>query len=186
MKLSINLATRTYINRHALRTAILTAISALVVWLVVGGSLLAREASYLSDLQDKIASLESQRTELRAQDGVDVSPVALERRWKEVEFINHLLERDSYRWTELLDNLETQAFSGVVIKSVSPNFKKGSLELNGYARELRHLRRFIDNLIEADEFKEVYLLSQSQEIIKDRDGRDKQAIAFQLTLTQGL
>lgn len=185
MKLSINLATRTYINRHALRSGILAAISALVVWMVAGGYLLAREASYLSDLQGKIAQLESQWTELRGNDGETVSSSRLERRWKEVAFINHLLERDSYRWTTLLDNLEAQAFSGVVVKSIKPDFKKGTLALNGYARELKHLRRFIDNLVAADVFKEIYLLQQSQEVVKDRDGRDKKAIAFELTLAQG-
>ncbi|WP_303722210.1 PilN domain-containing protein [Malonomonas rubra] len=144
-----------------------------------------RDTSHLSDVQQKIEELNSQRAELRGQDGEQVGAETLDLRWAEVAFINQLLERDSFRWTDLLSKLEKQAFSGVAVKSIKPDFKDNSLELSGYARELSHLRKFIDNLISSEEFSEVYLLKQSQQKIKDRDGRERKAIAFELLLVQG-
>jgi len=186
MKPSINLSTRTYINRRALKSGVLAAIAALVVWIIAGSYLLVQETSHLSSVQSKISELKAQRSELRGQDGEQVNSAKLEKRWKEVAFINSLLERDSFRWTELMDKLEEQAFSGIVIKSIDPDFKDKTLALSGYARELKHLRRFIDNLILSEEFSEVYLLKQSQQKLKDRDGRERMAIAFDLSLVQGI
>mgnify|MGYP001186439186 CR=1 FL=1 len=182
MKPSINLATRTYINRRALRSGMLAAVTALVCWAVVGGYLLARDWHYLSELKEKSSSLMAQRDELRGNDGQPVNAAELERRWAEVDFINQLLERDSYQWTELLDKLEAQAFSGVVVRSINPSVKDNNLSLVGYARELRHLRKFIDNLIASGDFDDVYLLSQSQEKIEDSAGRERKAIVFELSL----
>ena len=184
MKPSINLSTRTYINRHALRSGLLAALSALVIWTCVGGFLLVRDWYYLSELHDKVSVLQAQRAELYGDDATRVDSADMQARWEEVAFVNQLLEGDSYRWTTLLDRLEAQALPGIVVKSINPDFKGNSLKLVGYARELRHLRTFIDNLIRSDDFVEVYLYRQSQEMLKDSTGRARDAIAFELSLEQ--
>jgi len=114
-----------------------------------------------------------------------VSAGQFEQRREEVSFINRLLEKDGYRWTELLSQLEEHAFSGIVIKSIQPDFKARTLAISGYARELSHLRRFIDNLIESRDYREVYLLDQGVEKVKDRSGIEREAIAFNISLVQG-
>jgi len=184
MKPTINLSTRSYINRRALRTALLAAIGALVLWMVMGMYLTGRDIVYLRGLDEKTITLRSQSQDSQGV-GQQVPSASLERRWQEVAFINRLLERDTYRWTALLDQLEEQAFSGIVISSIQPDFKDHTLAVQGYARELRHLRSFLDNLIASGDYRDVFLLDQKMERLKDTTGRDREAIAFDLSLVQG-
>jgi len=185
MKPTINLASRTYINRSALRTGTLVALSALLCWLLVAAFLVVRDIGYLADLNEKMAELHEQRVELRGGDEQAISAGQLDKRREEVIFINRLLEQDSYRWTELLSQLEEHAFSGVVIRSIQPDFKDRTLAIRGYARDLVHLRRFIDNLIESHDYREVYLLDQVIERFKDSSGIERDAISFNISLVQG-
>lgn len=185
MKLSLNLSTRTYINRRALRTGLIASLAALLLWLLVGTFLLVRESTHLVDVKDKIVVLNAQQAELRGQDGEMIGKERLKQRWEEVAFINQLLERDSFRWTDLLAKIEQQAFSGVVVRTIEPDFKNNTLSLSGYARELNHMRKFIDNLIMSGDFAEVYLMRQSQESVKGHGGQKRKAIAFELSLVQG-
>jgi len=184
MKPTINLSTRSYINRHALRSALLAAITALAVWLFVGIYLAIHDVAYLRGLNEKISALEAQNGGASGGTRVQASNADLGRRWQEVSFINRLLERDTYRWTALLDQLEEQAFGGIVVRSIQPDFKNRTLSIRGYARELSHLRRFLDNLIASGEYRDVFLLDQNTKKVKDLTGQEREAIAFELSLVQ--
>ena len=184
MKPLLNLSTRTYFNRRALRTGLLSAVCALIIWILLGGYLLFRDMSYLASLQEKITVQQEKQAELSSVQGQPANPAMMGKRWQEVAAVNRLLERDSYRWTELLDDLEEQALDGLVISAISPDFKDKTLTITGYARGLWHLRQFIDNLMADTAFKEVYLLKQSNEKVKVQGGQEKEAVAFVISLVQ--
>ena len=133
-----------------------------------------------------IKQLEVQGQEARSSSDPAATAAQMKDRWSEVAFVNQLLERDSFRWTRLLDQLEAHSLSGVVLRSINPDVKQDKLTISGYARELSHLRKFIDRLISSGDYKDVYLLSQGLEKIEDSDGRERKAVSFVIELYQGI
>ncbi|MEJ2200622.1 MAG: PilN domain-containing protein, partial [Desulfuromonadaceae bacterium] len=145
MKLTLNLASRSYLNRRALRFFYLLAIGML---LLLGAFNLY---GYMQG-RDRIAQLTVRLAELdRTRQNPEVrtrkmTPQEQEQLNAEVEFANQILRMDAFRWTELLDRLEQVVPEQVSVRGIRPDFGEGSLSLNGYARSVDDLRRFLDNL----------------------------------------
>lgn len=160
MKYTLNLATSTYINRRRLYGSY-----ALIALILVGtaginlATLLGQE-SRLRQIDSRLAELNAKRP---AAEAPAASAADLGRLQQETAAANALLQRDSYRWTELLDQLESYLADGISIHSLQPDYKTGVLKIGGRAESLGDLRRFIDNLANAPIFSDVYLLQQATE-----------------------
>ena len=131
MKLDINLASRSYINRRALFMTYVVITGILIILLLANiryyGTLSTRQQAVQLHLR------EVRQTLGELQDGVpkEVSKDQMDALKAEVTFANDILEKDSFRWTALLGHLEEVVTEGVRIRSVQPKFKEGSLKING-------------------------------------------------------
>jgi type IV pilus assembly protein PilN len=169
MKLTLNLASRSYINRRALYALYAVLIALLVLLLALNIGFYFRTQSQARQLKERVAEFDRELAG-RQENAVEFSPAAYEEMLEEIAFANEILLKDSFRWTALLDRLEEVVPDKVIIRGIQPEYKSGSLNLTGGARRVEDLRRFLDNLIESSQFSDVYLLQQARETGKGRNG----------------
>lgn len=182
MKLTLNLASRTYVNRRALSLLYAVLIGILVLLLALNLSLFIRSQRHSARIRAHMAELDRELGQLRAEAGGDVAPEQLQELLVEISFANEILDKDSFRWTDLLNRLEELTFEGVTIRSLQPDYKQGSLKISGLAQDVGDLRRFMDRLFKSPYFKDVFLLQQGGAKVKDNLGRERQAIEFGIVL----
>lgn len=156
MKLTINLATRRYVNQRQLNlvlTASFVILAALLVYLV-------RE---LANNQAEINKIKSQSA--AASRGPAGAAAIPPEQMKELEgriaFANALIDRKTVNWISLLDKLELVVPAGVSLTQVSPG-PDLSVKLEGVALTFGNLRTLLENMEQSPNFSEVYLLSQSE------------------------
>jgi type IV pilus assembly protein PilN len=178
MKLSINLASRSYVNRR------LVGLGILLLSIFFAAVLLFQGNAYLSDrrllmvCQERISELQS---ELNAKQSAQIDPQDVAAKQSALEEAQRLLKRDAFRWTTLFDRMEAVLPDGVSLLSFNPDYEKQSLNINGVALDLKSLQRFLDNL-EEDDFDPVYLTSQGKREVDDGSGGKKSALTFSLNL----
>jgi type IV pilus assembly protein PilN len=180
MKLTLNLADRSYINRRALYLLYLGAFAVLALYTIFQGGLAMRLHQHGKQLGTQLVQLEKSRAGERP--AVENSPAAQQSLRQEVSLANDILAKDSFRWTTLLDRLEEVTQDGITIRSLQPDYRQGSLRLVAAARELPQLSIFLDRLLASGYFTDVYLLEQSAIKIKDQAGLERPAINFSLNL----
>lgn len=93
-----------------------------------------------------------------------------------------LLNRDAFRWTRLFDQIESVLPDGISLRGFNPDYDKNVLILNGISRDLGSLQSLLDNL-HAEDFRDAFLLQQSEVGLNDNRGRKKTALSFSIHLT---
>jgi len=162
MKLTLNLASRTYLNRRLLFGFYLAVSGLLAVLLALGIGFHFRSQAQVKQIRKHLAELgQETATWPRAEDS-PISAAVYEKLQKDIEFANELLAQDSFRWTALLGRLEEVMPEKVAINGIQPDYKGKSLSLTGMAREVEDLQQFLDNLLASAHFGDVYLLQQSR------------------------
>jgi len=73
-----------------------------------------------------------------------------------------LIDADAFRWTELLDRLERLLPGRVRIVGLVPEYREGSLRIQGEAMEIEALQSFLDALLKAEPFHQAYLLEHKK------------------------
>jgi len=161
MKYSINLASRSYINKRALY------VGYAICGVILIGALLFNGGYFLSltrQIETTTFRLNELEGKLIASQGGDVASYSAQRYEKvleEIALANDILRRDAFRWTALLDQLEEVVPGDVSIRKIEPDHMKRSVKIDGLARGLKGMNRFLDNLIKSGNYKEVLLLSQA-------------------------
>lgn len=79
----------------------------------------------------------------------------------EVEFINNVIAKETFSWSELLSNLETCVPKNVSIVQISPNFSDGKIEIAGLARRMKDIFLLVDDMGRSSHFRDVFLLKHS-------------------------
>ena len=161
MKYSINLASRSYVNKKALYFGYL------ICGIILVAGLFYNLVYYL-DLQSQIDTTEVRLGELKDKilssqggDVADYSAARYEKVLAQIELANGILGRDSFRWTKLLDQLEQLVSGNVRIQSISPDHEKNSVKLTGMTKKLSDLKQLLDNLIKSGLYDDVLLLEQA-------------------------
>ena len=157
MRLTINLATRRYLNLRLLNA-----------WLIAGLLLLSApllfEVRELAHNQAEMARVRgmSAATGSRAQGG----PAVSEAQWRtlsaRIGFANGLIAKKTVNWLQLLDYLEQVVPDGVALTQIQPDQREHLLHLSGAARSFAELRALLENMEQSKNFSEVYLLNQSE------------------------
>jgi len=179
MKLTLNLASRTYINRRALFGFYLAFGGGLVLLLALGIGLYARNQMHLRQLRQQLAELGQQAATPSQTGGEPFTAAAYEKLLADIRFANEILAQDSFRWTDLLNRMEEVVPEKVAISGIDPDYKEKELQLTGLAMRVEDLQQFLDNLITSDYFTDVYLLKQSR--IKSA-GRNEAAGAISFSI----
>lgn len=176
MKLTINLATRRYLNLRLLNA-----------WLVGAGLLLAALLVYQVR---EIASNQVEFNKIKRESAVlnsgrpgaaPVSPEQLKSLEGGIAFANELIDQKTLNWLALLDKLEGVVPAGVALTQVEPALKDQSLKLTGVAYNFSNLRTLLENMEQSPNFSEVYLLGQNEVKV----GKSQQGIGFSISCKVG-
>lgn len=162
MKITLNLASRTYLNRRGLYITYAIVSGILVLLLALSGFFHALNRERMQQLRTHLSTLQQEAAASTASGQETVSPAAYEKLLAEIRLTNEILAQDSFRWTTLLGQLEDVVPKTVAIDAIQPDFKQNSLNLTGTAKGVEDLQQFLDNLIASTHFKDVYLLQQSR------------------------
>lgn len=179
MKLTLNLASRPYVNRSLLYATYggLLVVLLLLALLNLYNYLRGRQEE--ARLQERIAEL--QRGSAPASTGEPYSAQEHEGLRRRILLANAILERDSARPSALFERLERQLVDGVRLATVQPDGKGRSVRLGGNAADVATLRRFLDRLVATQGDARVYILQQSQR--KGADGPE--GIDFAIEVHEG-
>ena len=178
MRLTLNLASRRYVNESAIKWGYLL-FSVLLLLLITFQVWLCLQSRQLNhSYQVEIDQL-AQQLGNKVPERFTGAQIAAQK--QDFSRAEELLQKDAFRWTALFDRMERLLSSGVSIRSFSPNYKDGSLVLNGVAKKLSDLQDLLNNL-HADNFDQVFLQSQRQFDVDDFDGTKIPAIDFSLRL----
>lgn len=173
MKLTINLATRRYVNLSQLNAI-------LVVGFAVVGLLLVYLVREVANNQVEINKIKSQSA--AASRGPAGAPPVPAEQMRDLEakvaFANTLIDRKTVNWIGLLDKLELVVPAGVALTQVDPTAQDQQvLKLAGVAQTFDNLRVLVENMERSPNFSEVYLLSQAERKV----GTTQQGYSFTLT-----
>jgi len=178
MRVKLNLAGRRYVHLPKLYTTYGLFGGALIALLVLQTYDLNQWHRQKTSLTAEINQFE---TQLGQGVGAGTNPEKLRELAGELRFANEILTTDSYRWTELLDRLEQVTGPGIRITSLTPNYRDNSLTLNGQARKLDDLRKFLETLNRSDGFTDNYLFQQ-QDLKVETSGRKLKLVGFSLVI----
>lgn len=157
MKYSLNLSTRSYVNRRTLY------LSYAVVGALLCAVLLFNLMRFVS-LNNEIDSTAGKIKQIVARSGANVADfdeTSYQNLLANIQDANRILQRDNFRWTKLLDQLELVVPRAVRISQIEPDHDEGTVKLLGQAKTLKGLKRFIDNLIKSGNYLHVYLERQA-------------------------
>lgn len=180
MKLNLNLASRTYINRRALYAFYVVLISLLVVLLGLNLSYFIRSQAQARQLRQRMGELSRTLAKEHPETSIKFTQAEYDSLLKEIAFANAILRKNSFRWTELLNRLEKVVPDGVRIRGIQPNFKNDVLNLTGVARKVKDLQIFLNRLMHSPDFRQAYLMRQSRSTLKDNLGGKHEAVAFKI------
>lgn len=180
MKLTLNLASKKHLDRQTVYVAYGVILAFLGMLLLLNLNTVIRGQMQVSTLRGHLSKLEDDAGK-GAKGALAVSPARMQQTQDEVAFANELLEKDSFRWTEMLNHLEEVVRRGISIRSISPDYKEGGLKVSGLARDGKTLRQFIDRIEASDHFAEVFLFRQAN-VEVDYRKRKRRAVSFSLEL----
>jgi Tfp pilus assembly protein PilN len=98
---------------------------------------------------------------------------------EEAVYINKLIVRETFSWTELLTSLEKKVPKGVSIVQISPEFETRTIKVSGMAKSKKDVLRLVDRLGRSDEFSDVFLLKH-KDVVK-KDAVDKSFVTFNVS-----
>jgi type IV pilus assembly protein PilN len=163
MKLTLNLASRSYLNRRALYFVYLVLAALLLLLLGAGMYSYLRSHQRVGQLNARLAELEGAHKAGEESVKAVLTGPEQESLVADIKFANEILNMDGFRWTRLLDRLEAVLPEQVGIQAINPEYKEGSFSLTGHARDVEDLRNLLDNMSASPDFSDVYLLQQSRE-----------------------
>lgn len=178
MKLTLNLASRSYVNERALSLGCLILSVLLVLLLIFQGRSVLQQKQQNRDYRTEISSLEAQLSSKLPKQFTKEQLAAQQETFRQAQ---DLLQRDAFRWTALFDRLEGLLPAHVSLSHLTPNYQKGSLGIEGVARQLGDLQQLLDNL-NRDNFEQVFLTAQSWVDVVDYAGNKRPALQFTLQL----
>lgn len=155
MRFTINLATKTYLDYRKINQAC-------VAGLIILAILLAWNVTSISwnlgDLRRTVAENTSLEARLNARPP-GVSEKDYSRTMNRIHFYNGIIERKTYNWLELLDQLENVTPAGVALVSLVPDKKDGGLTIEGRTKNFDMLKNYLGNFESSKYFTNVLLLS---------------------------
>jgi len=154
MKLTINLATRRYINMRLLN-------GVLVTGFLLMGLLSIFQVREVANNHAELGRIEKLSAASAARSGATVSEAQLKALSGRIAFANTLIDKKAYNWLSLLDRLEEVVPTGVSLIQIEPDPRQQQLKIAGAARSFANLRSFLENMEQSKNFSEVYLLAQT-------------------------
>lgn len=182
MKLSLNLATRTYVNRRALYIAYALIGLLLVLWLGINFFSLRHDQGEINRLESRLQQVRQQLGGLGSENAPSFDSNDYRALIDDLAFADSVLERDAFRWTLLLGRLEQLLPDGVALRTLRPEHRERELTVTAVARGVEQMRDFLDRLMASEDLDDVYLLSQESHEVTDSAGQKHPAVRFNLRI----
>lgn len=173
MRFTLNLATRTYLDHRLINRILISTLVLLLALLVWNTSRLANNLGELDRLGADIASYEGRLN--RRPSGV--SEKDFSRQQASIRFYNGILERKSYDWLGMLDQLELVTPEGISLSSLAPDSKTGEFKISGWASSFDKVQVYLDRLEDSPAFRDILLLSHGPLAL----GEKTRGLLFQLS-----
>lgn len=170
MKLTINLATRRYINMRLLNAVLATGF-------LLMGLLLIFQVREAANNQAELGHIKNLSAASATRPGATVSEAQLKALAGRIAFANTLIDKKALNWLSLLDRLEEVVPSGVSLTQIEPDLRNQQLKISGAARSFANLRSLLENMEQSKNFSEVYLLAQTETKV----GLTQRGINFSVT-----
>ncbi|HBA89162.1 MAG TPA: fimbrial protein [Geobacter sp.] len=172
MRLTINLATRRYINMRRLNAALLASFLLLAALLVYKVREIADNQAQLNQIRHQSAAADS-----GPAGGPAVNPAEVKAQAARIALVNSLIDKKAVNWVGILDKLEQVVPGGVALTQVTPALRDQTLKISGVARSFDTLRTLLENMEQSPSFTEVLLLGQSELKV----GLTQQGVGFSLS-----
>lgn len=163
MQFAINLATRTYLNHRLIKQACIAVVVLLAFMLLWNMSRAVSNMGEMQRLKSDIATYEG-RLNSRPK---DVPETEYTRLLAAISYYNGVIERKTFNWLGLLEQLENATPEGIALISLAPDMKSGEMKIEGRARSFANVRAYLERLDESGVFTKVLLLSQHDLVVSD-------------------
>jgi type IV pilus assembly protein PilN len=164
MRVTINLATRTYIDQRLIRRGVICCMAVMLVLTVWNVTRFSSNLGELSRLRSEIAAYEEKLNSRPA----GVSENDFNRQLSSIRFYNSVIERKTYNWLGLLEQLENATPEGIALVSLGPEPKTGTLKIEGRAKGFAQVRAYVERLEDSKNFRDILLLSHSDVIVGEK------------------
>lgn len=164
MYFSINLATRTYLDRRLVNrigAAICVVLLIMLAWNI------NRAASSFGELRRLRSDNSSFENRLSSRPS-GVSEQEYSGLLSSIGFYNDIIRQKTFNWLGLLDKLELTTPEGIALSALTPDMKKGDIKIEGRAKNFAQLRLFLDKLEDSKDFTSILLLSNSELAVGER------------------
>jgi len=183
MELRLNLARKPYLNRKRARFWLLLACGLLGILLALNLSYAYQNYQQMQVLDERFRELDAQVVSVQGAPD-DFSPAAHAAVLADVALANLIIEGDQFRWTRLLDRLETLLPAEVIIQSLQPDFEKRSLQVSATARDVAAMSEFIDNLLQSTDLSQAFLMTHAAIDNQQTDGAGAKLVGFSLQIRE--
>jgi hypothetical protein len=158
MRFTINIATRTHIDRRLVNRAayaVLALLLALLAWNI------SRTFWNFGELRRLQADNASYEQRLNSRPG-GVSEKDFNGLLADIKFYNEIIARKSYNWLGLLEQLEGATPEGIALSALGPDRKSGDIKIEGHARSFAQVRSYLEKLEDSKAFTSILLLSHGE------------------------
>jgi type IV pilus assembly protein PilN len=164
MRFSINLATRTYLDKRLLNQICVSAITVLVLLL---GWNVTRMSWNLGEQRRLVSEVKVLEGSSNIRSGGD-SEKDYARQQDRIRFFNEIIDRKGTDWLNLLELVEMATPEGISLAALTPGKKRGELRLDGYARSFAGVRQYVEKLEGSKSFSDVLLLSHQEMTVGEK------------------
>jgi len=184
MQIQLNLASRPYYNRRAVRFWLLATGLFLVLMLILNlvfGYQNYRQyqqvGRHLAELDTRLMDVQGYVPEKFSSDDYDLT-------LEQVAELNRVLEADQFRWTSLLNRLEELVPDNVSINSIQPDFSSRSLRVQAVSRDVQGMTDFLDALLASPDLNQAFLQQHRELKDQSKGGRSAADIGFSLEIRE--
>ncbi len=164
MRITINLATRIYLDHRLLNRFGYCAITLL---LALSGWNISRISSNMGEKSRLNAELTAIQNKLEPKPG-GISETDVTRQKTRVRFYNEIIERKNTNWLNMLETFENNTPAGISLSLLAPEKNQGEWKLEGYAKTFAFVQQYLEKLEASKNFSNVLLLSHRNFISGDK------------------
>lgn len=164
MRFTLNIATRTHLDRKSVDRAGYAVLALLLVLLVWN---ISRTSWSLGELRRLKADNASYENRLNSRPS-GVSEKDFTRLLSDIKFYNEIITSKSYNWLGLLEQLEGSTPEGIALSALTPDRKTGEVKIEGHARSFLQVRSYLEKLEDSKVFTSILLLSHADVAVGEK------------------
>ncbi len=173
MMFRINLATRDYINRKKLNTALAAAFFFLSGWLMLNIYTVSTNLGEIKNLSEAASKISLRSGGVQKQ----ISQKEYDELLSKIAYANSIIVMKQNNWVSMLDNIEAFVPDNVAITAIDPDPKTENIKLTGITKNFSFIRILLENMEKSKKYSDIFLLSQSEIKV----GKDQKGINFSIS-----